>query len=46
MCESRGGRPGIPVPNKPNGFCGLKAPRKKKRWIPAEGTLVSAELRE
>ena len=22
--ESRGGRPGIPVPNKPHGFCGRK----------------------
>ena len=25
LCESRGGRPGLPVPNKPCGFCGLKA---------------------
>ena len=24
-CESRGGRPGHPVPNKPYGFCGCKA---------------------
>ena len=23
--ESRGGRPGVPVPNKPYGFCGRKA---------------------
>ena len=22
LCESRGGRPGLPVPNKPYGFCG------------------------
>ena len=22
LCESRGGRPGLPVPNKPCGFCG------------------------
>ena len=21
LCESRGGRPGLPVPNKPHGFC-------------------------
>ena len=25
LCESRGGRPGFPVPNKPYGFCGRKA---------------------
>ena len=25
MCESRGGRPGLPVPNRPYGFCGRKA---------------------
>ena len=26
LCESRGGLPGHPVPNKPDGFCGRKAP--------------------
>ena len=25
LCESRGGRPGLPVPSKPYGFCGRKA---------------------
>ena len=30
LCEGRGGRPGRPVPNKLHGFCGRKAPRKKK----------------
>ena len=25
MSESRGGRPGFPVSNKPDGFCGRKA---------------------
>ena len=25
LSESRGGRPGLPVPNKPDGFCGRKA---------------------
>ena len=24
LCESRGGRPGLPVPNKRDGFCGRK----------------------
>ena len=26
LWESQGGRPELPVPNKPYGFCGLKAP--------------------
>ena len=26
QCESRGGRPGLPVPNSPYGLCGRKAP--------------------
>ena len=26
LCEGRGGRPGLTVPNKPHGFCGRKAP--------------------
>ena len=25
LCESRGGRPGLPVPDSPYGFCGRKA---------------------
>ena len=25
LCESRGGRPGLPVPNSPYGLCGCKA---------------------
>ena len=25
LCDSRGGRPGLPVPDKPYGFCGRKA---------------------
>ena len=32
LCESRGGRPGVPVPNKPYGFYGSKAPWKKKAY--------------
>ena len=28
---SRGGRPGLPVPNRPYGFCGRKAPLQKKK---------------
>ena len=30
LCESRGGRPGLPVPNKPDGFCGRQATLKRK----------------
>ena len=26
LCESRGGRPGLPVPNSPYGLCGLLTP--------------------
>ena len=25
LCGSGGGRPGLPIPNKPDGFCGCKA---------------------
>ena len=25
LCERRGGRPGLPVPNSPHGLCGLNA---------------------
>ena len=25
LCKSRGGRPGLPVPNSPYGLCGRKA---------------------
>ena len=28
LCEIRGGRPGLPVPDKPYGFCGRKATPK------------------
>ena len=34
LCESRGGRPGLPVPNKFDGFCGRKAAVKTKRSDP------------
>ena len=30
LCESRGGRPGLPVPNRHYDFCGRKAARKKE----------------
>ena len=29
VCESGGGRPVLPVPNNPYGFCGCKATLKK-----------------
>ena len=28
LCQSQGGCPGLPVPNKPNGFCGRKVTMK------------------
>ena len=30
LCESRGGRPGLPVPNSPYGLCGRKATIEEK----------------
>ena len=31
LCKSRDGRPGLPVPNKPDGFCGRKATLKQTK---------------
>ena len=31
LCESRGGRPELPVPNSPYGRCGRKATMNKRR---------------
>ena len=31
MCESRGGRPGLPVPNSPYGLCGRKPTLKREK---------------
>ena len=39
LCESRGGRPGLPVPNSPYGVCGRKATVKKN------GKAVRSEVR-
>ena len=33
LCESRGDRPGLPVSNKPGGFCGCKATLKRKNCL-------------
>ena len=33
LCEGPGGRPGLPVPNKPCVFCGRKATLKQKGTI-------------
>ena len=30
LCESRGGRPRLPVPNSPYGLCGCKATLNKR----------------
>ena len=31
LCESRSGRPGLPVPNKPYSLCGRQATLKQKQ---------------
>ena len=36
LCESRGGRPGLPVPNSPYSLCGRKA-TLNLAWIRAQG---------
>ena len=33
LCESRGERTGLPVPNGPYGLCGRKATLKKKPYV-------------
>ena len=43
LCESRGGRPGLPVPNSPYGLCGRKANSKKKEkkyFVVVAGILI------
>ena len=39
LCESRGGRPGLPVPKSPYGFCGRKTTLNPKslRFRTAKG---------
>ena len=32
LCESRGGRPGLPGPNRPYGLCGRKATLNLNKW--------------
>ena len=44
LCESRGERPGIPVPSSPCGLCGHKATLKKKKKKKKKKT-ISSELR-
>ena len=41
--KSRGGRPGLPVPNKPDGFCGRKATPKQKRTLLFNDSVVSSD---
>ena len=36
LCESGGGRPGLPVAKKPDGFCGRKATLKREGYISAK----------
>ena len=33
LCENRGERPELPVPNKPDGFCGRKTPSAKEEDV-------------
>ena len=33
LCESQGDRPGLPVSNTPDGFCGCKATLKRMKCL-------------
>ena len=35
LCESRDGRPELPVPNSPYGLCGRKATLEREEWTAA-----------
>ena len=41
--KSQSGRPGLPVPNKPDGFCGRKATLKLKRTLLFNDSVVSSD---
>ena len=41
MCESRGGRPGLPVPNRAYGLCGRKATLNSSIDLRAQGMCES-----
>ena len=43
LCESRGGRPGLPVPNKPDGFRGHKATLERKICLNRSYTRLNQE---
>ena len=45
LCERGGGRPGLPVAKKPDGFCGRKATLKREGYISAKLNPIRACLR-
>ena len=40
LCENRGGRPGLPVPNSPYCLCGSKATLKRKRNLATMNLII------
>ena len=44
LCESRGGRAGFPVPNKPDGFCGRKATLEEEEEEEEARSCVKVEV--
>ena len=44
LCESRGGRPGLPVPNSPRVLCGRKATFKKNAKTSELRSCLKVEL--
>ena len=39
LCEGRGGRPELPVPNKPYSLCRRKTTLEEEEQLPVEGLL-------
>ena len=46
LCESRGGRPGLPVPNKPYGLCGRNQCQREFKELGIGSSENSGEFRE
>ena len=44
LCESRGGRRGLPVPNSPYGLCGRKATPNSTQSLSAQELCVKVEM--
>ena len=46
LCESRGGRPGLPVPDTPCGLCGSKATLNEHPSLIGVGYVASVDVKQ